>query len=159
MEDAFSIPEAWREVNSHHKKSGQPSGTRSAVYSVSLALNPKLTKITRRSQGSKDPNSAWSKARYNWFTQLLIPFGELASEQNSPRMNGLPPSPWFYTEKLTPLTIIQVVWWDETHRKCAAGKDDFNNDNCDGHIIQFPRAKNGKLDLETDQTMRKKPVG
>jgi hypothetical protein len=148
MEDGLSIPDTWIQVNSHHTKSGQPSVTRSAVYTLSLALKPKLSKITEMSQGSKDPNSAWSKARYNWFTHLLIRFGELDSEQNLPPMNGLLPPPWLDKEKLTPLTITQVVWWDETHWRCTAGKDDFNNDNRDGYIIQFPRAKNGKLDLE-----------
>jgi len=40
----------------------------SCVNGTITRLNPIITKVTRRKQGSTDPESAWAKARLNWVT-------------------------------------------------------------------------------------------
>ena len=48
-----------------------------AIYSAVRRMKPKLNKISIRKQGSADPSSSWSRARYEWSTQLLVRFGKL----------------------------------------------------------------------------------
>ena len=44
----------------------------SATYSCYLRMNPTVTVVQKRAQGSDDPNSAWCQACMAWVTQLLI---------------------------------------------------------------------------------------
>ena len=108
--------------------------TRSAVESLILRMNPKIEKITKRKKGSKDPTHPWSRARFLWSKQLLVRFGELPSEPEDPR---------FDRDKAGKLELSQIVWWDETHRKCLIGGISTNRN----FTMKFRRNKDGKLDL------------
>ena len=51
----------------------------SATYSCYLRMNPTVTVVQKRAQGSDDPESAWCQAFKGWATQLL-----LRTQQNIP---------------------------------------------------------------------------
>jgi hypothetical protein len=46
---------------------------------------------------------------------------------------------------MDPLEQSQVVWWDETHKKCVIGG---LQGGAATHFVRFPRDKNGRLDLD-----------
>jgi hypothetical protein len=70
-------------------------------------LKPRYREISKIEQGSKDPNSAWSKARLNWNTQLLIRFGLLGKEDyekvRDPTTGEIPK--WFDAEQMLGLKM------------------------------------------------------
>ena len=105
-------------------------------------MKPQVERIGVKSQGSKDVNSAWCKARYNWNTQLMIRFGLLDSV---PDASGTV-QPWFDKNKLTPIETTQVGWFDETHTKCTIGGQ--KADKSKRHVVRFPRDQHGKLDMQ-----------
>ena len=49
--------------------------TRSAVYTCEQRMVRSVTKVGRRPQGKRDPDSKWAKCPYRWVTQLLIRLG------------------------------------------------------------------------------------
>ena len=69
-------------------------------------------------------------------TQLLAQLDELESE-DIPR----PLERKFAREEIGHLHLNQVVWWDETHRKCLIGGLSATKDV----YLRFPRDKNGKV--------------
>ena len=91
--------------------------------------------MKKTKQGSHDPDSPWSRARFLVVKQLLIRLGEL-EDSSEP----LPPK--FDPELLGKFELDQIVWWDETHRKCLIGGITSTRDLC----LQFKRDKQGKLD-------------
>ena len=50
----------------------------------------------------------------------------------------------FDPDQMPKLKEDQVVWWDETHKKCTIGGQGQNTN----FYIRFPRDKNGKLDMD-----------
>jgi hypothetical protein len=79
-EDGFGREHRKLQVNQYKKEQNLPSLTTVAVSTCIKNLQPKVHRIGVKSQGgSKDPNSAWCKARYNWNTQLMIRFGLMES--------------------------------------------------------------------------------
>ena len=70
-----------------------------------------------------------------WSKQLLVRFGELPSEPEDPR---------FDQKVAGKLDLSQIVWWDETHRKCLIGGISTNRN----YSIKFKRNKDGRLDLK-----------
>ena len=46
--------------------------TLSAVMSVIKILNPILTQVKNRKQGSKDLDTPWFRARVFWMTQIMV---------------------------------------------------------------------------------------
>jgi hypothetical protein len=90
---------------------------------------------------------AWCKARKGWSTQLLIRFGLLNQAAidllRDTESNKLPA--WYDSEQMDPLEQSQVVWWDETHKKCVIGG---LQGGAATHFVRFSRDKNGRLDLD-----------
>jgi hypothetical protein len=110
--------------------------------------NQKNKKVGKCSQGSDDPKSTWAQARYNWNTQLFIPFGELKQEDILKdcydEKNKL--RPCFDPSKLDSLTLSKVAWWDETHKKCSTvGLGHMSHNR---RYAVFPRDENNKFNLE-----------
>ena len=99
-------------VNLHGFKNKQPKLSKSVIQRLINEMKPKICTIVRKKQGSRDPDSKWSRARYNWTTHLLVRFGKLPS-QADPTTNLVPP--WFNADKVEPLELSQVVWWNKTH--------------------------------------------
>jgi hypothetical protein len=78
-EDGFGREHTKLQVNKYQKDQNLPSLTTGTVTTCIRNLRPEVQRIGVKSQGSKDVNSAWCKARYNWNTQLLICFGSCRS--------------------------------------------------------------------------------
>jgi len=75
-----------QELTSWYKfrmQNGQASVGLSVVCGMVKKLNTKVDKVSRRKQGSTDPESAWAEARLNWVTQLLIHLGEIKLSSNN----------------------------------------------------------------------------
>ena len=136
LEGGLSIHNTWININMHRLDNGYELISKSCVLYALQKMKPRVVRIKKRKQGSSDPNSAWSLARNAWCTQLLARFGKLQ------HVHG-PIERRFQREIVGKLDIHQIVWWDETHRKCLIGgitsHKDFN--------LQFPRNKNGRLDV------------
>jgi hypothetical protein len=81
-----------------------PSYTTGALAMCIRNLKPKVEWIGVKSQGSKDVNSAWCKACYNWNMQLMIRFGLI---DYVPDSSGIL-QPWYDKSKLTAIEMIQV---------------------------------------------------
>lgn len=133
LESGLSVEKTKEILNNHLLELGKDGHTKSAIQSLMLRLNPKIERITKRKQGSKDPNNPWSRARLLWSKQLLIRFGEMPSDTTQPRFNRA---------QTGSLHLDQVVWWDETHRKCLIGGLTTNRH----FTMKFKRNEDGKLD-------------
>ena len=49
----------------------------STIYNTYIKMKPKVSQVGKVSQGSRNPDSAWAKARSNFIKQLAIRFGKL----------------------------------------------------------------------------------
>ena len=146
IEGGLSINGTWQNVNQHRLEGGLELLSESAVVSTIRRLKPKLKRVKRRKQGSTGPNSPWSRARLEWTTQLLVRFGELG-EDDFPR----PIERRFKRAEIGHLDIYQVVWWDETHRKCLIG----GLSRTKNYHIMFPRTSDGKVDTKNGEYSNK----
>ena len=104
----------------------------SAVLLLVGKLKPKLVHTKKLKQGSMDPNDPWCRARYLQCKQLLVRFGRLQVPN---------PPPCFDPNHLGKLHLSQIVWWDETHRKCTIGGFSASRN----FSFKFRRDENGKL--------------
>ena len=117
LEAGKSMDEATLLVNEHRFEDGSQPVGRSAVYARSLSLEPNVSMIGTQSQGNRDVNSNYGKARYNYVRHLLVRFG------HKPAHDADLPDPfpdWLDAEKLAAggfmLSINQIGFWDETHQ-------------------------------------------
>ena len=135
VEMGLSTSRAWHLLNENELEEGREAVSLSAVNSLVAKLNPKLVHTKKRKQGSNDPKDLWCRARYLQCKQLLVRFGKLVIPN---------PPPCFDPEVIGRLEISQVVWWDETHRKCVIGGFSASRNIS----YKFRRDANGKLDAE-----------
>ena len=70
IESGLSIKPAWLLRNAHLQEEQLLSVTVSAVYSLIHRLNPLIFQIGTKKQGSLDPRTPNSKARFAWCLQL-----------------------------------------------------------------------------------------
>ena len=147
MESGLSIKKTWYNVNWHRKEADKEMVSEYSIYSAIRRMKPKLNKIQKRKQGSSDPDSTWSRARFEWATQLLVRFGKL-KPQDFPQ----PLERRFDRDSIGHLHLHQVVWWDETHRKCLIGGLSATKDV----YLSFPRDSNGKLKVKGGKYSDKK---
>ena len=84
----------------------------------------------------------WSRACYNFLTQLLVRFQVL--KQGPSLEDGTVPHYWS-SEHLPKIDKCQCTHWDETHKKCTIGGIGAGSVQ---YHIKFPRDANGKLDLK-----------
>ena len=141
LESGLSIKNTWRNVNLHREENNEELISESCVSYALRKMRPKLVKIKKRKQGSVDPNSPWSKARYEWTTQLLVRFGKLDQDSLDEVRKG---EDRFNRDLIGALAIDQVVWWDETHRKCLIG----GASGTKPYQMLIPRNRDGKIDIE-----------
>ena len=71
----------------------------------------------------------------NWVTQQLVRFGNIESIDSDDIFNR---------SKMQSLTMGQVVWWKETHRKCVIGR----MGRLLGYCIKFSRDEPVKSTLK-----------
>ena len=111
-EYCLSLRDTLNAVNLHREDQDGESFALSFIHMTVAALNTKLLKVSTISQGSKDATSLWASAKKNWATQLLVRLGNTESIDSDNIFN------W---SKKQSLTMEQVAWWDETHRKFVIG--------------------------------------
>ena len=143
LESGLSLKSTWRNVNKHRDESNQELVSESCVAYALRKMKPKLIRIKKRKQGSTDPNSNWSKARHLWCIQLLIRFGELKLDDLYEYDELQRSADRFNRELIGELELNQVVWWDETHRKCLIG----GSSSTKNYQMLFQRDRNGRIDL------------
>jgi hypothetical protein len=90
-----------------------------------------------------DPDSNFCKANYRWATQQLLRYGALKQAEVPTifQVNGEYPK-CFQVDKLKPLRLEQITWFDESHKKQHVGK--MKNDK--KIQMRFRRNADGKLD-------------
>ena len=145
IESGLSIRRTWHNVNHHRLECGLELLSESSVVSIIRRMKPKVKKNRKRKQGSTDPNSHWSRARLQWATQLLVRFGELEDELERPVERR------FNRDEIGHLDIHQVVWWDETHRKCLIG----GQSRTKHFHVMFPRDETGKVNVKNGEYSKK----
>ena len=139
MESGLSIKRVWENTNRHRRENDDELVSEAAIYYAVRKMKPKIVNMTKRKQGSSDPNSNWAQARRAWTQQLLARLGKLVRE---PKHGPLEKR--FDGDIQGKLALDQIVWWDETHRKCLIG-----GQNPSKSIqMLFPRNKEGRIDIE-----------
>jgi hypothetical protein len=178
VEDGMSMAMAHALVNKHCYEGGLEPYSLSAVRTLILSLEPVVTPLVKLKQGDTDPDSAWSRARYNWVLQLLIRFGlfvylgsppprasnevpvassnldfinvttATATTTTTTTVENIPETATssipdcFNKNKMTKLSMYQIVWWDESHQVCKLATDGNGKKN----QVRFHRDPTGKLD-------------
>ena len=143
MEAGLSVRRVWENVNRHRRENADELVSQSCIYYVLRKMRPKVVNISKRKQGSSDPDSNWAQARCAWTKQLLAKFGTLKKREPT---HG-PVEKRFDGAIQGKLALDQIVWWDETHRKCLIGGQ---NPSKSIQII-FPRNEDGKIDIQNGQ--------
>ena len=135
LESGLSVKRTWVNINKHRHENSQELISQSCVLYALKSMRPRMVKIKKRKQGSTNPNSSWSQARHAWTSQLLARFGKMK------HVHG-PIERRFDQNIVGKLELNQIIWWDETHRKCLIG----GQSNTREFQLQFPRNKSGKFD-------------
>ena len=143
IESGLSLVRVWQNVNRHRSENNDDLVSQSSIYYALRKMRPKMVNIKKRKQGSSEPESNWAQARYAWTRQLLARFGKL--KERHPQHG--PIERRFDGDLQGKLSLHQVVWWDETHRKCLIGGQNPSKT----FQILFPRNENGDLDIENGE--------
>ena len=125
-------------MNEHLLSEGRESATRASIVSVIKRCKPKITKVIKQKQGSSDVTSAWARARWMQTRQFLIRLGDI---DETTSFIGPVEKRWD-RDSLGHLSLDQIAWWDETHRKCLIGGIPGNKE----FTLHFKRNKEGLLD-------------
>jgi hypothetical protein len=103
-----------------------------------------IRRVKRIKQGNRNPDSPWAKARLRWVTQLLIRLGkhEFNHTAKENELLGLTKtSTYFNTDHLPPLSIHQIVFFDECHKKTEISR---TGDT----VYTFPKNESGLFDKD-----------
>ena len=68
-------------MNEHRRVSRLTIVGLNTVYVAYIRMEPIVTPIGKRKQGTTDSQSPWAMARLEFVTQILVRFGLLASDQ------------------------------------------------------------------------------
>jgi len=135
-------------VNAYRIDNGLEPVGYSTVWRAVQQLEPVVSPIKTRKQGSHNENSAWAKARNELATHLLVRLNRLSKEEieelKDPTTKELPAK--YDPKKLKKLVLDQIAFWDETHKKVVIGKT-----RVDGKMmeVRFKRdPETGKLDAD-----------
>ena len=66
MESGLSIQRVWENTNMYRREKNDELVSEAAIYYAVLNMKPKIVNMTKRKQGSSDPNSNWVQARWAW---------------------------------------------------------------------------------------------
>ena len=130
-------------VNIYRSEMNKPRVGYSSVYSIIDKLQPKISTIKSRKQGSLDADSNWAKARFQWVMQLLYRFDMLSLSDVVANYAEQPN--WIEDVGTKKIVITQIAFWDETHKKVIRGAV---NTGGTAICVKFKRDANGKLDSE-----------
>ena len=142
----FGFTETTFFVNMYRGENGSIHVGRTCVYDTCQRMQPVMTKVLKRQQGSYDVNSNWAVANYRFAIQMCLRLGVLEQEEipleiYDPKKDGDIPD-CFNVKELTPFSHANTTYWDETHKKQKLGKIK-NGDNIE---YRFKRSANGKFD-------------
>ena len=144
MERGEGIHQAFLSVNEHLAAAGGTHVGKSAVRSAFKRAQPVITPIGVTKQGNRNPGSAWAVARKGWVIQLMLMLGvafallqplEIKEGQQLFRMTGEDgqPLPHFDISRIGTINLHQVVFWDETHKKCVIGGQGHSSRGADSY--------------------------
>ena len=77
IESGLSIQRTCEFINHYQYENNEELISISCVVWTIRKMKPKIVPVKSRKQGSNDPDSSWSQARYAWSCQLLARFGRL----------------------------------------------------------------------------------
>ena len=106
-------------VDCYRLEMGLPFVTRSCITETHRRMAKITMNVTMRPQGSSNPDSDWAKARYRYVCQLLVRLGH-DIDLSVFFIDGKLPD-CFNKNKLRPLDIDKIVFWDECHQDCRIG--------------------------------------
>jgi hypothetical protein len=120
VEKGYDLVTAMYQIDEYREEEQLPDVGLSTVRCTMNRLRPVIRRVKRREQGNRNPDSPWAKARLRWVTQLLIRLGQhvfnhTAKENEFLCLTKTPT--YFNTELLPPLSIHQIVFFDECHEK------------------------------------------
>jgi hypothetical protein len=144
MESGFGLRLTKELLNEHRRQNQLEVVGLTTVWMAYLRLKPIISPVKKRKQGSNDPTSPWAKARFEYVTQILVRFGEKVLVDDIKAPDGSIPDK-FDLAKLTKVSINQVAFWDETHKKVRVGQVTANGMD---YQVRFRRDESGKLDIE-----------
>jgi hypothetical protein len=147
MESGFGLRLTKELLNEHRQQKNLPTVGLTTVWMAYLRLKPVITPIRKRKQGSNDPASPWAIARLEYVTQILVRFGGLLTTEE---VAGLAPPgelipDKFNVLKLTKVSINQIAFWDETHKKVRVGQVGANGMK---YQVRFRRDDDGKVNAD-----------
>ena len=120
----------------------------SETYSCYLRINPTITVVQKRAQGSDPPNSAWCQACMAWVTQLLIRTRqEIPEEWGGPLTEEEKMLPWFNVLNLTLFCPHCVVDWDETHQDLVMPGSSGRSRRGTEYQVRFHKMPDGTIDI------------
>lgn len=120
-ESGMSMKDITLSINESRIERNEPTVGVNAVIGAFSRMIKNIVRIDKKSQGSIDPNSDWSRARYNLTTQMLLRFGKDPDLTDFYDSDGNLPN-WFNKDMLTKIHPNSVTWWDEVHRECFVGE-------------------------------------
>ena len=141
MEGGFGLRHTQELVNEHRRDNHLTVVGLTTIWTAYLRLDPVITPIRKRKQGTTEVDSPWAKARLEFVTQILVRFGLLTAAEVTDCSGKIPDR--FNIDKLTPMSINQLAFWDETHKKVRVGKVGANGVK---YQVRFKRTPQGKVD-------------
>jgi hypothetical protein len=125
VEKGYGLVTAMHNINEYREEEHLPDVGLSTVHRTMNRLRPVTRRVKRRKQGNMNPDSPWAKARLRWVTQLLVRLGKHVFDhtaQENEYLNLTETTTYFNTELLPPLSVHQIVFFDECHKKTEIGR-------------------------------------
>ena len=123
MEDGLGFRLTTMFLNEHRKQEGREEVAVKSVYNTFHRMNPLITRIEKSPQKPENIE-LWSRARYNWVTQLLLRTDSISMETLP---EDLPKEEYFDKDKLQRegkcFHWAQVAHFDEIHINQKAGME------------------------------------
>ena len=126
LEMGLSFKMTQMKVYYYRKAEGLDPISYSAIVGCFNRMAKKVSHADKKGAGTDDIEAVWSIARYRWCKQLLIRLGVIIYDGNDGKyeegqeanLEGMAnPPDYFNKDKLTPIEMTQIGWWDETHTK------------------------------------------
>jgi hypothetical protein len=124
-EKGYGLVTVIHQINEYREEEHLPDVRFSTVCRTMNRLRPVIRRVKRRKQGYRIHGSPWEKARLRWVTQLLARLGEHVFDHTSKENEylSLTKTPtYFNTELLPPLSVPQIVFFYECHKKTEIGR-------------------------------------
>jgi hypothetical protein len=142
-ERGLSMAKICDEINTHLTQAGRPHIGVSSVYTAYLNLDAEETIIKKRKQCGGE---AWALAGWRWVAQKMIRLGLEIPDEHKPWDINKPTPPEFDLAKLGPLSVHQIVAFDECDKKVVFDGLRAHSSHARKQI-RIRRDADGKVDL------------